>query len=219
MKPQMQMPAQGEMPAMPSMKPMLITLVVMMVIMIFNEQIGRGLNFVFEPILGFRGRYTVVTLIVAGIMMTGVSTIIRAWMTDMVSQTQNQREMSAFNAELRQARLENNLYKIKKLTNQQQQMMGKQMQGTSNMMKVMPVTMLIIVPVYAWVRYFVNNVAINTAIAVPWGILDLGDSLWYIVAIYTLISIPFGQLVGRLVRAYEFKKRLKELEEGNIGVV
>lgn len=210
----------GEAPPMPKMTGMLITLVIMIIVMMFYDQIGRALNYVFEPLIGFGGKYTVLTLIIAGILMTGISTIIRALMTDMVSQTRNQREMSAFNAELRQARLENNLYKMKKLTAQQQQMMSKQMAGTSTMMKSMPITMLIVIPIYAWVRYFVYNVALNPTIAVPWGFLTLSDSLWYIIAIYTLISIPFGQLVNRLVRAYEFKKRLKELEsEGYVEVL
>lgn len=213
---------QEGMPAMPSMKPMLITLMIMMVIMFFNEQIGKALNYVFEPIIGFDGKYVVLTLVLAGIIMTGISTIIRGLMSDMVSQTKSQREMKAFQAELRQARLENNLYKIKKLTAQQQTMMSKQMEGTSGMMKTMPITMLIVIPIYAWVRYFVNNVAadIGTAVInVPWGSMDLSASLWYIVIIYTLISIPFGQLVGRLMRAYEFRKRLKELDAGDIEVV
>lgn len=221
MKPQM--PAQGEMPAMPSMKPMLITLVVMIAVMAFNEQIGRALNYVFEPLIGFGGRYVVLTLVLAGIIMTGISTIIRAYMTDTVSQTRNQREMSAFNAELRKARLENNLYKMKKLMNQQQQMMGKQMQSTSNMMKVMPITMLIIIPIYAWVRFFINegaaNLAGTTLISVPWGSMELYMNIWAILAVYTLISIPFGQFVGRIVRAYEFKRRLKELESGAAEVL
>lgn len=99
----------GEAPPMPKMTGMLITLVIMIIVMMFYDQIGRALNYVFEPLIGFGGKYTVLTLIIAGILMTGISTIIRALMTDMVSQTRNQREMSAFNAELRQARREQSL--------------------------------------------------------------------------------------------------------------
>jgi len=204
-------------PPMPNMKPMLITMVIMLVIMMFYEQVGKALNYVFEPLIGFGGKYVVLTLVLAGIIMTGISTIIRAYMSDTVSQTRNQREMSAFNLELRQARLENNLYKIKKLTAQQQQMMAKQMEGTSSMMKTMPITMLIVIPIYAWVRYFVQvgaaHVAGTTLINVPWGIMNLSTSIWNIIIVYTLITIPFGQLVSRLARAYEFRKRLRQFPE------
>jgi uncharacterized membrane protein (DUF106 family) len=204
------------------MKPMMITLVVMLAVMMFYQPIGKALNYAFEPLIGFDGKYVVLTLILAGIIMTCISTIIRAYMTDMVKQTRNSRENSAFMSELRKARLENNLYKIKKLTAMQQQMMSKNMEGQASAMKSMPITMLIVIPIYAWIRYFAQDPAgaVMQAgthlIHVPWGTWDIGEgaSIWAIILIYTLITIPFGQFVSRMVRAYEFRKRLKELDEG-----
>jgi len=204
----------GAQPPMPKMTGMLIALVIMMGVMMFNEQIGKALNYVLNPIFGFGGSMPVITLVLAGIFMTGVSTIIRALMSDMVKQTKTQHEQRAFTAELRQARIENNMYKIKKLQAIQQQQMAKSMEGTSAMMKTMPITMLIVIPIYAWVRYFVANVATYTNIIFPWGVLDISGSIWYIIAVYTLITIPFGQILNRAIRSFEFKKRLKELDAG-----
>ena len=204
----------GEAPPMPKMTGLLITLMIMMGVMMFYDQIGRALNYVLYPIFGFGGTMPVITLVCAGIFMTGVSTIIRAFMTDTVKQTRTQHEQRAFTAELRQARIENNMYKIKKLQAIQQQQMAKSMEGTSQMMKTMPITMLIVIPIYAWVRYFVANEAAYTMIAFPWGLLDISGSIWYIIAVYTLVTIPFGQILSRAIRSFEFRKRLKELDSG-----
>ena len=203
-------------PPMPKMTPLLITMAIVLVIMMFNTQIGGALNVVFQVIAFYDA--PVVTLITAGLLMTTLSMVVRSFMTDTVKQQRSQSEMKAFQAELRKARIENNLYKIKKLTDQQSAMMAKSMEGTSAMMKTMPITMLIVIPIFAWVRYFVDHIkseGFDAIINIPWAEIDLTTSLWIFpmwIFIYTLISIPFGQLISRLIRTYLFKKRLKELE-------
>ena len=209
-------------PPMPKMTPMLITMAIIVVVMMFNKEVGGALNVVFQFIAFYES--PVLTLIIAGLIMTSLSMIIRSIMTDTVKQQRSQSEMKAFQAELRKARIENNLYKIKKLSDQQSAMMAKSMEGTGAMMKTMPITMLIVIPIFAWVRYFIDhlvNDGFSTMINIPWGVVDLNSSIMFLpswILIYTLISIPFGQLVSRLIRTYLFKKRLKELEsEGNGG--
>ena len=221
----------GQAPPMPKMTGLLITLMLMIVLMIFYEPVGKAMNVVFQ-IFNFGYAHPVVTLMVAGLLMTSLSTIIRAVTTDMVKQQRNQSESRAFQAELRRARMENNLYKIKKLTEMQQKMMAKNMEGMSSMMKTMPLTMLIVIPIFAWVRYFIEQlvnplrdgyVASAGYIDVPWAqdVFINGSMLlpnW--VFLYILVSIPIGQLINRLIRTYLFKKRLKEIEsQGTVEVL
>jgi len=211
---------QKSMPAMPkgTMIGMLVTLVIMMVVMSFRTQIGQGLNVVFEPLIGFGGKYPVLTLVVAGLIMITISTVIRSYMTDFVSQARNQKITSDFNKEMRQARLENNLFKLKKLQEEQPKMTAKSMEASTQMMKVMPITMVVIIPIYAWVWYFLDQVNAVTpeliAISLPFAEVHLLDYLWILplwIVIYTMISLPIGQLEGRVVRYFLLKKRLKEL--------
>jgi len=210
---------------MPKMTGMLVTLMLMLVLMFFYEPVGKAMNTVLGPLIGFDYKHVVVTLMLAGLLMTMLSTVIRAVTTDMVKQQRNQKEMSAFNAELRQARIENNLYKIKKLTEIQQKMMAKNMEGMSTMMKTMPITMLIVIPIFAWIRYYIQWAADHLPhsaleINVPWAqsVYLNGSMLLPIwVFIYILVSIPIGQLINRLIRTYMFKKRLKELDSGTGG--
>jgi uncharacterized membrane protein (DUF106 family) len=144
--------------------------------------------------------------------------VIRGFITDPIEQAKVQQEQSGFNAELRQARIENNLFKLKKLQEQQPQMMGKSMKMSTDQMKIMPVTMVIILPVYAWVYYFISYTVdpVDLYINMPWGILNLANSVMgfmpYWIVIYTMISLPIGQLENRFVRYYLLKKRLKELD-------
>ena len=203
---------------------MLISLMAIIGVMMFREQVGWALNFVFERLIGFGGNFVVPTLMLAGIIMIGSSTIIRTLMMDTMAQAKNSKVMSAFNAELRQARIENNLYKIKKLTEQQKVMMSKSMESSMKMMKTLPITMIIVIPIFAWVGFFLSGapsmgigpVASSTVIHVPWAWdVNIAESLWKFpmwIFIYTLITIPFGQLVSRLIRWYQYKKRLEKLD-------
>jgi len=203
-------------PQMGQMTWMLITLMAVFGVMMFRTQVGQALNYVFYPLIGFGGNYVVPTLIIAGIIMIGLSTIVRTLMMDTMSQAKNSKMMSAFNAELRQARIENNLYKIKKLTEQQKAMMSKTMESSMKMMKTLPITMMIVIPIFAWVWYFLENEAINTLIHVPWAwAVDITGSMWVFpmwIFIYTLITIPFGQLVSRIIRWFQYKRRLEKLD-------
>ncbi len=187
-----------------------------------NHTIGVLLNYVFG-VLDFSGQYPVVTLMLVGAIMAGLTTLLRSLTTDMIEQAKSQQIMSAFNQEFRQARLDNNLYKVKKLTELQPVMMAKNMESSNKMMKMMPYTMIIIVPMFLWVRYFVDvTLASNAIIAIPWALggvslqANLVLPVW--ILIYSLISIPFGQILGRIIRGYQFKKRLKELDSEYVEV-
>ena len=56
----------------------------------------------------------------------------------------------------------------------------------------------------------------HLVINIPWGTVDLTQTFWFFPAwilIYSLISIPLGQIITRLVRAYQFKRHLAKLEQ------
>jgi uncharacterized membrane protein (DUF106 family) len=227
------MQTRQNMPAMPkgTMIGMFMVLIIMMVVMMFRKEIGGALNVIFEPLIGFGGKWPVFTLVIAGLIMITLSTIIRSFMTDFVGQARNQKISSEFNKEMRQARLENNLFKLKKLQEEQPKMMARSMESSTQMMRVMPITMLVIIPIYAWVGYFLGDPSYGfdasfvplvphelLTAPMPWGTVGLVDRLagffpiWIVV--YTMISLPVGQLENRVVRYYLLKKRMRDLEAG-----
>lgn len=202
---------------------MLGVLVIMMIVMIWRVEIGQALNHVFKYI-DFGGKYPVLTLMIAGIIMITLSTVIRSFLSDPISQAKAQQIQSEFNTEMRNARLENNLYKMKKLQEIQPQMMQASMEQSTQMMKLMPITMLFVIPIYAWIFYFVTfTMGGETSpliINMPWGTANLMDNMigfmpqW--IVIYTLISLPIGQLENKLINYYLFKKRLSVIDAGDV---
>lgn len=219
--PQSMQQVQQQAPPMSSktMVGMMFTLLIMMMVMMFRNQIGQALDVVFRYI-AFDGMYPVLTLIIAGLVMITVSTVIRSLMTDPIKMARNQQIQSDFNKEFRQARIENNLFKMKKLQEQQPKIMSMSMEASTQQMKVMPITMLFIIPVYAWVYYFLieGGAYFDTDVIanMPWGVVNLNDLLmgffpiW--IVIYTMVSLPIGQIENRLIRFILLRKRLNELD-------
>lgn len=212
-------------PSAPSVKKQSSTFITIFIFLfamfvLFDQDLRRGLGnlvgYVLEPLIGFSGSYPVLTLILAGIVMTGLTTLLRHFFTDYVGQAESQAVVSAFNKELRQARLDNNMYKMKKLSEQQNKILQKSMDMSTTQMKLMPVTMLIIIPVFAWVSVFIAGLPAGAAIVnVPWASgVDLNAStiMPHWILLYSLISIPFAQVLNRALRYFSFKKKLRGTE-------
>ena len=216
------MAEQPQQPPMPDMGPMKYMVLMMIVILVLyfidgdDHIIGNVLNYGLA-FLDFGGKYPVLTLICAGVIMSLFTTLLRAFTTDQFEQAKSQHVMSEFNAERRKAMMSNNTYAMKKLEELQPYMMAKNMEISQKSMKTMPYTMIVIVPLFLWVRYFVyvtlSTEAMRT-IAFPWADVCLTDTfifpIW--VFVYMLVSVPLGQVINKLIRWRLFKKKLAELE-------
>ncbi|MDD1743435.1 MAG: EMC3/TMCO1 family protein [Methanomassiliicoccales archaeon] len=184
---------------------------------VLRDALGNIVGMALGPLIGFGGNYPTLTLMLAGMVMTGLTVVVRHFFTDYVQQAESQKIVGAFNKELRQARLENNTFKTKKLLEMQPKIMEKSMKMTGSQLKLMPVTLLIVVPIFAWVAVFMFQIT-SPLVAVPWSYnVDLNAlnlfPNW--VLLYSLISIPFSQILSRLLRYYDFRKRLNVLAAGN----
>ena len=204
------------------MGPMKIMFIMMIVILLVyfidgdDHIIGNVLNYGLS-FLDFGGQYPVLTLLIVGTVMALFTTLLRAFTTDQFEQAKSQHVMSEFNAERRKAMMSNNTYAMKKLEELQPYMMQKNMEVSQKSMKTMPYTMIVIIPLFLWVRYFVyvtlSTEAMRT-ISFPWTEACLTDTfifpIW--VLMYMLISVPLGQVINKIIRWYLFKKKLAELE-------
>ena len=177
--------------------------------------LGTIVGYVLEPLVGLNGTMPVVTLILTGLIMTALSVILRHFFTDYVGQAESQKIVSAFNKELQKARVENNKYKIKKLTEEQPKILQKSMDMSTSQMKLMPVTMLAIIPIFAWLSVWIGQLDPAAAVVnVPWASnvsLTATNVFPNWVLLYSLISIPFGQILSRVLRYMEFRKKLRQI--------
>lgn len=201
---------------------MLIMLVLFMaIILLFSGDtrtaIGKFVGYGLYPVFGFGGSFPLITLILTGMMMILLSTLLRHFFVDWVEMARNQRIVSAFNKELRKARLDNNMYKIKKLTEIQKDVMAKSLSATQTQMKLMPISMFVIIPIFAWIWVFVSESIPTSAFSVPWELnanLERSHIFPNWILVYSLVTIPFGQVVSRILKFFSFKKRLSEIESG-----
>lgn len=239
MKPPGQRPASGQSP----IRPMTLILFAVVFLVLFSpglrELMGTMTGVVMEPLIGFDGQDVALTLFLAA-AITGISTgVIRHFMVDWMAMAKAQETVRAFQKELRQARKDENKYKVKKLTELQPELMKIQAEMSGQQFKPMGFTMLIVVPMFAWLWEFLQNLqaVCETAaetlphycmgtgtgnqlfIQAPWGettLLTAANVVSFLptwILIYSLFSIPLGQLVQKGLKAVEFGRTLREKGE------
>ena len=182
-----------------------------------GDIVGIGL----APAVGFDGNRPILTLLLTGLVMSFFSIIVRHFFIDWTEQARNARLMSAFQKEMRDARTSNNTFKLKKLTEIQPQMMSKSLKTTQTQFKLMPFTMIVVVPIFAWLANFIYFDLSSTTFSVPWEFnADMKGSniLPNWVLLYSLLTLPFGQVLTRVLKYFTFGKKLRDLEqEGEVG--
>ncbi|HIH01569.1 TPA: DUF106 domain-containing protein [Thermoplasmata archaeon] len=216
----------GAAPPRPEFGNQLIMLMAFMVALIvlfdnnLRQALGRIVGVALMPLVGFGGEYPVLTLVCTGLIMTFFSVTVRHLFIDWVAMARNQRIMSAFQKELREARTSNNKFKLKKLTEMQPQMTAQSLKATQMQLKLMPMTMIVIIPIFAWLANFVYLDLSSTIFSVPWEFnADMKNSnvLPNWILLYSLVTIPFGQVLQRSLKYFSFTRRLHMLEHGGAG--
>lgn len=210
-----------------------IALIVVMFDPLAREWTGNIVGFVLEPLIGFGGSLPVLTILLASVVMVVVTTGVRHYFTDYIAQAKAQDVMRAFNAELKDARKQNNLHKMKKLTEKNQDLMKIQAEQSSAQLRPMLLTMVVVIPIFAWLLVFldptsavhsgVTNPGCESVGRVPWDAnwcLDVNIQAkvppfeWFPrwVAMYSLFSIPVGQVLGRVLKARDLQAELAKLQ-------
>lgn len=191
---------------------------------LFNEplrnQLGTWAGFVLDPLIGFGGRYPVLTILIAGAVLVVATTVLRHFTTDWIETARTTAYSRHFQKEMMAARKENNSYKIKKLTEAQPEMMRRTQEMNSKQLKTMPVTMLVAVPLFAWLSTFLARLD-YTWFSAPWnagidmftsnGILPFGRDgssvFQHWILLYMTLSIPLGALIQKTMKYFAWKER------------
>ncbi|MEK6985670.1 MAG: EMC3/TMCO1 family protein [Candidatus Thermoplasmatota archaeon] len=186
-----------------------------------NQAMGRYAGIVLDPILGFGGKYPVLTILLAGALLVAATTVLRHFTTDWIQTARSQAMMRHFQKEMMEARKSNNSYKLKKLQDAQPQMMAASQEMQKKQLKMMPLTMIIVVPIFAWVSTFLARQD-YTWFSAPWnpavamfdtnGILPFGGadgtSLFpHWILLYMALSIPLGSLINKSLKYFAWKER------------
>jgi uncharacterized membrane protein (DUF106 family) len=193
---------------------------ILVIFMMFDQGLraatGKTMNYVLYPLIGFNSSYPILTMFLAGLILVCTSTIIRHVLIDQLKMVKIQKQMGAYQKELRSATLSQNMYRVKKLKEMQPEIMKVQAEMSTSQMKPMAFTMVIALPIFLWLGTFVGNLTDKTMM-LPWGaefnLFSKGPLFglfpqWII--LYAFMTMPFGQVFQKLLKAIKYRKILKE---------
>ena len=198
---------------------MIMMFMLLMMFILFDPRIrlamGMALDPVLTPSIGLDFNFPLITIFLAGMFSITITTILRHFTTDWMELARIQKIQSAFNKEMKDARLSNNAAKLKKLQEKQPEILKMSMKLSSSQMKLMPITMIVVIPVFTWLWMFIGQLPVST-ISVPWSSkvnLHTGDVCFFPnwIILYSLLSIPVSQILQRALKLFKFREMIAAL--------
>lgn len=169
------------------------------------------------PVIGFGGRFPVITILLAGMLTTTISSVLRDHYTDWIKTMRNQKVMAAWRKENMDAMRKGDQTRIKKMREYQQKIMKDSMDVQWAPMKSMAWTFFLFIVLFVWLRTFVDidlGILGNQYFAVPWAPQVYMEAAYVLPAwilMYSLLAIPIGQIISRVLKYVRFRRKLLAL--------
>ena len=201
---------------------LMIFLFLLAIVAIFDPQMSQGFGalagFVLYPVIGFGGRFPVITVLLAGALTTGLSSVLRDHYTDWVKMVRTQKTTSAWQKALREAMRKGNKSEVTKLNKIREGFMKDQMDMQLNSMKPLAWTFFLFIVLFAWLSVFVNATLATVGgqyFAVPWASNVYVNYVPFLfpswILLYSLLAIPIGQILTRVLKYVRFRKKLQAM--------
>lgn len=197
----------------------MIFLFLLAIFAIFDPSISQGFGtlagYVLSPLIGFGGHVPVITILLAGALTTGISSILRDHYTDWIRMVRVQKTTASWQKEYREAMRKGNKSQMDKLNKIRQEFMKDQMDVQLNSMKPLAWTFFLFIVLFAWLSVFVNltlSITGGQYFAVPWSSNVYVNYVPFLfpswILIYSLLAIPIGQILTRVLKYVRFRKKL-----------
>jgi len=188
----------------------LLMLMLLMFVMIFifgdpniSSWIALSLNGAFYPIIGFNGNAPVLTIVIAGLIVVILSSFFQNIFTDWKKMGESQEITKAFQKEMSDARKKGNTNRVNKLMKMQPEIMKRQTEASSGMMKPMFFLFIFIVPIFMWLRFFLGGLDYYY-FTLPWAngvsLIPSGPDK-FIMQNWLWIYMVFSMVIGQIIRA------------------
>lgn len=182
---------------------------------VFMRTMGEFFGLFLNPLIGFDYRTPVLTVLLAGLILTLFSSIIRNYLTDWVEFARTQKILTAFNKIYRETLRSNNTAKMQKLSKHQARIMEMNWKNMTTQLKMMVYTMFVFIATFAWFSVFIGSLP-DKSITVPWATnvhIGIAQVIFpnYIL-LYGLFAIPFGQVITKILKDISLKRKLKDSE-------
>jgi len=178
---------------------MLFMVILLFVMPTFGPILGVYFGYVLAPIIGFGGKYPLLTLFFAGLIVVFLSSFLTNFFTDWKKMGEVQETAKAFQKEVAEARKTGNTARMTKLMKMQPQIMKKQTESSSGSMKSMLFLVIFIFPIFMWLRGFLANTTYYY-FTVPW---SNGVSLFshpFLFQMWLWLYLIFTMIFGQLIR-------------------
>jgi len=181
--------------------------------------LGGAVGNVLDPAIGFEGQFPLITLLIAACMTGLINIVARHHFTDWIKMAKFQKINKKLGDEMKEARLSNDLPKIKMLQDARLELSREQMGSSMDQMKPMFYTMIVIIGIFTWLWLFIGNLP-SPFFSVPWSAAvnfnEMGPvahkaPLW--LWCYILLSVPLGQVFQIIIKHNSFTKMLDEVQE------
>jgi uncharacterized membrane protein (DUF106 family) len=174
---------------------------------------------ILEPVIGFGGRYPVITILLAGLVTTTASSLLRHIFTPWMRMAKMNATLASIRKEQMEAFRKQKTSRVQKLRAKQSEIMVEYQDVQFVPLKLMAYTMFFFVVIFTWLRLFVDEtlaVQGNLYFAVPWSfnahlLATYVFPSW--ILLYSLLAIPFGQVVQRVLKYISFRAKLQSLGE------
>ena len=189
---------------------------------IIDQQVGTSFatlaGSVLYPVFGFGGTLPVLTILLLGLATTTIGSVLRDHYTNWVKMARTQRVIRAWSRERMEAMRKGQQTRVQMLMEAQRGFAKDQMEMMTSPYKATAWTMFFFIVMIVWLRLFVDTVLLdhgNQWITVPWSthvFLPLGVVImpaWLL--LYSLLAVPFGQIVTRILRYIRFRRRLQAM--------
>ncbi|MGC8663323.1 MAG: DUF106 domain-containing protein [Thermoplasmata archaeon] len=195
-------------------------MVIMMILLFpgFRNALAVGVGYVFTPLLGFGGKFPVLTIIFAGLLLTIINMYARHYFVNWYEAARIQHKTKYISRKVRDAYRTRDIGKVQKYQKVQQKLMVDQMKISQEQMKPMIVTLIIVIAIFSWLYYYLDSIpGYLRVFAMPWtwpsGIdITGGISMFpYWLILYSFFTFPLGYFITYLFKLYEFRKRLREI--------
>ena len=171
--------------------------------------LGYYFGLILKPIIGFGGKYPILTIFLAGLIVVFLSGALTNFFTDWRRMGEMQESQKAFQKEIQKARKEGNTNRMNKLMKMQPEMMRKQQDASSGSMKSMLFLIIFIFPIFIWLRTFLAGLD-HFYFTVPWAnYVSLFDKPFLMQAwlwLYLIFSMVFGQLIRQGLKIISWSK-------------
>lgn len=169
-----------------------------------RDFIGEVMNHIMSPILSLVGEGNFFLILSAMAIITGIySSLIQKYVVDQSKMIEFQEKMKIFQKEFKEAQDTQNTYMLKRLEEQQAEIMQEQMGMMKDQFKPMLYIVLVSIPFLMWAYYYIGGHEAATMVFPFWGTVNLADRVFYMFTYwlfwYFMSSLAFSQVLRKVL--------------------